>query len=163
MSLPDFSIKRPITVTCIFILSLIMGVISLNRIGVDLYPDVSFPIVSISTVYNGASPEEIEFLVTKPIEDDLSTISGIKSVKSTNKEGLEFQFGDMSSHAGKFIFNADPDQKLKKSWAYPIKQLQEILSLDGEISMYISDDGAMKITVDSGLITYDYILPAQAK
>ena len=88
MSLPDFSIKRPITVTCIFILSLIMGVISLNRIGVDLYPDVSFPIVSISTVYNGASPEEIEFLVTKPIEDDLSTISGIKSVKSTNKEGL---------------------------------------------------------------------------
>lgn len=82
---------------------------------------------------------------------------------STNKEGLEFQFGDMSSHAGKFIFNADPDQKLKKSWAYPIKQLQEILSLDGEISMYISDDGAMKITVDSGLISYDYILPAQAK
>jgi hypothetical protein len=82
---------------------------------------------------------------------------------STNKEGLEFQFGDMSSHAGKFIFNADPDQKLKKSWAYPIKQLQEILSLDGEISMYISDDGAMKITVDSGLIAYDYILPAQAK
>lgn len=82
---------------------------------------------------------------------------------STNKEGLEFQFGDMSSHAGKFIFNADPAQKLKKSWAYPIKQLQEILSLDGEISMYISDDGAMKITVDSGLISYDYILPAQAK
>ena len=81
---------------------------------------------------------------------------------STNKEGLEFQFGDMSSHAGKFIFNADPAQKLKKSWAYPIKQLQEILSLDGEISMYISDDGAMKITVDSGLISYDYILPAQA-
>ena len=66
-------------------------------------------------------------------------------------------------HAGKFIFNADPDQKLKKSWAYPIKQLQEILSLDGEISMFISDDGAMKITVDSGLIPYDYILPAQAK
>lgn len=82
---------------------------------------------------------------------------------STNKEGLEFQFGDMSSHAGKFIFNADPAQKLKKSWAYPIKQLQEILSLDGEISMFISDDGAMKITVDSGLISYDYILPAQAK
>jgi hypothetical protein len=82
---------------------------------------------------------------------------------STNKEGLEFQFGDMSSHAGKFIFNADPSQKLKKSWAYPIKQLQEILSLDGEISMFISDDGAMKITVDSGLISYDYILPAQAK
>ena len=82
---------------------------------------------------------------------------------STNKEGLEFQFGDMASHAGKFIFNADPDQKLKKSGAYPIKQLQEILSLDGEISMFISDDGAMKITVDSGLVSYDYILPAQAK
>ena len=87
MNLAKFSISRPITVSCIFILSLIMGVISFNKIGVDLFPDVSFPIVSVTTIYPGASPTEIEMLVTKPIEDDLSTISGVKSVKSTNKEG----------------------------------------------------------------------------
>ena len=81
----------------------------------------------------------------------------------TTKEGLEFSFGDVSSHAGKFIFNDDPKQKLSKSWAYPIKQIQEILSLDGDMTMYISDDGAMKISVNSGLANYDYILPAQAK
>lgn len=88
MNLPEFSVKRPITVICIFILSLLMGIISLNKIGVDLYPDVSFPIVSVTTLYPGASPTEIELLVTKPIEDEVSTLSGIKSVKSTNKEGI---------------------------------------------------------------------------
>ncbi|MCB9092337.1 MAG: efflux RND transporter permease subunit [Halobacteriovoraceae bacterium] len=88
MNIPSFSVKRPVTVICIFILSLIMGGISFNKTGVDLYPDVSFPIVSVTTFYTGASPTEIESLVTKPLEDDLSTLSGIKSVKSTNKEGV---------------------------------------------------------------------------
>ncbi len=88
MNLPNFSINRPVTVTCIFILSLIMGAVSFNKLGLDLFPDVSFPIVSVTTIYPGASPTEIESLVTKPLEDDLSTLSGIKSVKSTNKEGI---------------------------------------------------------------------------
>lgn len=88
MNLPKFAINRPITVVCIFTLSLLMGVISFNKIGVELFPDVSFPIISVTTLYPGAGPEEIEALVSRPIEDDLSTISGIKSVKSTNKDGV---------------------------------------------------------------------------
>lgn len=56
--------------------------------GVDLYPDVTFPVVLVNIAYPGAGPQEIETLVAKPIEDELATLAGIKSVKSTNKEGI---------------------------------------------------------------------------
>jgi hypothetical protein len=83
---------------------------------------------------------------------------------STTKEGLLFSFGDAASHAGEFIFHNDiGKQSLKQSWAYPVTQLQAILNLDGKITMAVSDNGAMKVAVDSGLISYEYILPAQAK
>lgn len=88
MNLPTFSVKRPVTITCLFLMSLLVGVLSISKIGIDLFPNVSFPIVAITTLYQGASPEEIETLITKKIEDDLSTISGIKRIKSINKEGV---------------------------------------------------------------------------
>ena len=84
---------------------------------------------------------------------------------SLSKAGLTFAFGDAASHAGEFVFEADgvAGQKLKQTWSYPVGQIQSILNLDGKIKMFLSDDGAMKISVDSGLTIYDYILPAQAK
>lgn len=87
MSLPDLSIRRPILITCVFLVTVVMGVLSLLGLGVDLFPNINFPVVSVSTVYPGAGPREIESLVTRPIEDTLSTLSGIKSVKSSSKEG----------------------------------------------------------------------------
>ena len=52
---------------------------------------------------------------------------------------------------------------LAHTWAWPVAQVQSILNLDGDIKMSISDQGAMMITVDSGMAKYDYILPAQSK
>lgn len=88
MKIANFSIKKPVTVTSMFFLIIIMGLMAYKDLAVDLYPNVSFPIVTIVTVYPGSGPQEIEELVTKPIEKELSTISGIKKVSSTNKEGL---------------------------------------------------------------------------
>ncbi len=88
MNLPDLSIKRPVFITCIFLLVMILGIVSLGRLGVDLFPNVNFPIISITTTYAGAGPNEIETLVSKPIEDTVSTLSGIKKVSSSNKEGV---------------------------------------------------------------------------
>ncbi|PKL16237.1 MAG: AcrB/AcrD/AcrF family protein [Spirochaetae bacterium HGW-Spirochaetae-5] len=88
MNIARLSIKRPILITCIVLSMLTFGVISLNRLGVDLYPEINFPMLSISTVYAGAAPEEIEKLITKPLEEELGAIGGIRHIYSTNLEGV---------------------------------------------------------------------------
>jgi len=88
------------------------------------------------------------------------------SVTTKNTGGandLVFSFGDASTHAGEFVFQNAVEGTLAHTWSWPIAQVQAILRLDGDATMSISDQGAMKITIDSGLVTYDYILPAQSK
>ena len=76
---------------------------------------------------------------------------------------LKFFFGDHSTHAGNFVFQPGVQGTLKRAWAWPIKTVISILDLTGDKTFKISDDGAAMITVDSGLATYNYILPAQSK
>jgi hypothetical protein len=76
---------------------------------------------------------------------------------------LVFSFGDASTHAGEFVFQHDVEGTLQHTWSWPVAAVQSILNLDGAITMSISDQGAMQITVDSGLAKYNYILPAQSK
>ena len=84
------------------------------------------------------------------------------TVKAENGD-LVFYFGDSNTHAGKFVFQSGITGDLKHAWAYPVAQVQAILNLDGDAKMSLSDQGAMQITVDSGLASYNYILPAQSK
>jgi hydrophobe/amphiphile efflux-1 (HAE1) family protein len=98
MWISDTSIKRPVFATMFIASFLVLGVVSMTRLGVDLFPDVSFPFVNIATVYPGASPEEVETLVTKPIEDAVAGIEGVKRVESNSNEsfsrvGIEFNLG----------------------------------------------------------------------
>jgi hypothetical protein len=81
----------------------------------------------------------------------------------TEDGNLVFFFGDASTHAGSFTFQADIKGKLKQTWSWPVQQVMSILNLDGDKTMKIADAGAMMITVDSGLAEYNYILPAQSK
>jgi hypothetical protein len=81
----------------------------------------------------------------------------------TDNEDLVFSFGDASTHAGNFVFQPQVGGTLTHTWSWPVAQVQSVLNLSGDITMSISDQGAMKICVDSGLGTYDYILPAQSK
>ena len=81
----------------------------------------------------------------------------------TEDNNLVFYFGDANSHAGSFVFESDVKGELKNTWSWPIQQVISILSLDGKSKMSISDQGAMQITVDSGIGEYNYILPAQTK
>ena len=82
---------------------------------------------------------------------------------STKDGDLVFSFGDASTHAGNFVFQHGIEGTLAHSWSWPVAQVQSILNLDGNLTMSISDQGAMQISVDSGLAKYDYILPAQSK
>lgn len=83
-------------------------------------------------------------------------------VKISGKD-LKLNFGDHSTHAGEFVFQPGVTGVLKRSWAWPVKQVISILDLTGDKVMRISDDGAMQITVNSGIAEYNYILPAQSK
>lgn len=98
MNLAALSIKRPIFITCIVTLMLIMGVFSLKKMPVDMFPDVTFPIIFVQTIYPGASPEDMEKLILKPVEDELGSLAGLKSMSSTAAETvgyvvLEFNLG----------------------------------------------------------------------
>jgi len=83
-------------------------------------------------------------------------------VKTDNND-LIFSFGDASTHAGSFVFEAGVTGKLKQEWAWPVIQVMSILALAGDKTVRISDAGAMQISVNSGLAEYNYILPAQSK
>jgi len=107
-------------------------------------------------------------------EPTVAAIQRLKMQASANAEELTFQaktengqlkffFGDHSTHAGNFVFQPDVTGTLKRAWAWPIKTVIGILDLTGDKTFKISDDGAAMITVDSGLATYNYILPAQSK
>ena len=81
----------------------------------------------------------------------------------TKDGSLVFSFGDASTHAGEFVFQHGIEGTLQHTWSWPVAQVQAVLNLDGDKTLSISDQGAMQISVNSGIATYDYILPAQSK
>ncbi len=81
----------------------------------------------------------------------------------TDKINLKFYFGDHSTHAGSFIFEHNVTGKLKNEFSYPVQQVMNILSLNGDKLMQFSDKGVIKITIDSGLAKHEYLVPAQVK
>src|SRR5688572_2108169 len=96
MWISDISIRRPVFATMIIMSFMVLGVVSMTRLGIDLFPEVNFPFVNISVVYPGASPEEVETLVTRPIEDAVAGINGVKRDISSSTEsramvGLELR------------------------------------------------------------------------
>lgn len=98
MFLAKVSINRPVLTTVGILIFLIFGLIAYNRLNLNLQPDVEIPFVTIQTVYPGAGPKEIETLITKRIEDAVSTISQIERIESYSLDGasiiiIEFQLG----------------------------------------------------------------------
>lgn len=87
MWISDLSIRRPVLAVMVIGALVALGLVSLNRIGVDLFPRVEFPYVTVQTVLEGASPDAIETDVTDTIEAQVNTISGIKSLASQSFEG----------------------------------------------------------------------------
>ncbi|MNK08034.1 Multidrug resistance protein MdtC [compost metagenome] len=88
MSPALLSVRHPIFIFSITILILVLGAMSLKNLPIDLYPDVSLPTVIVHTSYPGAGPQEIETEVSKVLEDQVATISGVQKVSSQNMEGV---------------------------------------------------------------------------
>ncbi len=88
MTLPGISIRRPIFMTCVTIAIVVVGWASFKSMSVDLFPDVSVPVITVQTIYKGSGPAEIESLISRPIEEEVSTIAGIKRLTSRSMESV---------------------------------------------------------------------------
>lgn len=88
MKLTDLCIQRPVFATMLIGTLVVLGLFSYGRLGVDLFPRIDIPTVTVTTTLVGAGPEEIETRITKPIEEAINTISGIDELRSVSVEGL---------------------------------------------------------------------------
>jgi HAE1 family hydrophobic/amphiphilic exporter-1 len=88
MNLAEVSIRKPVFATMMIAAILVFGIISRDRMGVELYPNVDFPNVSILTTLQGASPETMETEVADYIEDAISSVEGIKHLSSSSMQGF---------------------------------------------------------------------------
>jgi HAE1 family hydrophobic/amphiphilic exporter-1 len=88
MGLAALCVRRPVFATMLIMALVVLGVASFRELGVDLYPKVDIPVVTITTVLPGASAEEMETEVTKPIEEAVNTIQGIDELRATTVEGV---------------------------------------------------------------------------
>lgn len=98
MNVSELAVRRPVTVAMFVLAVLVFGFISVDRLGIDLLPDLQLPQVTIATVYPAADPQTIEEEVTRPIEDVVSIVSGLQRVESTSMENVsivtaEFDWG----------------------------------------------------------------------
>jgi HAE1 family hydrophobic/amphiphilic exporter-1 len=87
MFLSDISIKRPVFATMMMVALVVLGIVSYKRLAIDEYPDLTYPVVIVNTTYPGASPEVMVREVSKPVEEAVNTVQGIREVTSTSLEG----------------------------------------------------------------------------
>ncbi len=98
MNIFDFSVKRPVAVTMIVLIVVILGVVSFGKLGMDLFPKMELPMLLVQTSYTGVSPQEIEEQITRPLEAAVGTVSGVQSMTSYSTRGssmvlVEFAWG----------------------------------------------------------------------
>ncbi|HEX9206540.1 MAG TPA: efflux RND transporter permease subunit [Candidatus Deferrimicrobiaceae bacterium] len=88
MKISEICVRRPVFATMLVSLLVVVGIASWKGLGVDLFPNIDIPIVTVTTTLAGASPEEIETTITKPIEEAVNTVAGIDELRSTSREGV---------------------------------------------------------------------------
>src|SRR3954470_17604564 len=84
----DICIRRPVFTCMLMLAPVVLGLASYTRLGVELFPNVDVPVVVVTTTLKGASVEEMESAITKPVEEAVNTVSGIDELRSTTREGV---------------------------------------------------------------------------
>src|SRR5208283_3449864 len=100
--LAQICIQRPVFATMLILALVVLGISAYMKLGVDLYPKVDIPVVTVTTTLRGASPEEVETQVTKRIEEAVNTTSGIDELRSLSAEGVSLVWVT-------FVLEKDPD------------------------------------------------------
>ena len=116
MKIFDFSVNRPVAVTMIILIAILLGAVSFGRLGLDLFPEMELPMLVVSTTYSGAGPEEIEEQVTRVLEGAIGTVSGVKNITS-------YSMRDSSMILAEFAWGTDLN--------YAVNQMRDRLDLYG--------------------------------
>jgi len=98
MGLSSLSVKRPVTTVMLVLIVVLFGVVSISKIPIDLYPNIEIPVAIVSTSYANVAPEEIETLITRPVEEAVGTVNNLDTIQSITTEGqsiviVQFKFG----------------------------------------------------------------------
>jgi HAE1 family hydrophobic/amphiphilic exporter-1 len=88
MKIADISIKRPITVGMVTVAVIMFGMVAFNRLPINLLPDISYPSLTVETKYAQAAPNEVENLISKPIEEAVAVVSGVQRITSRSRAGV---------------------------------------------------------------------------
>src|SRR5581483_9058955 len=88
MIISDTSIRQPVFITMLMLLTIVIGFLAYTTLPVNLLPDISVPVVAITVPYHGAGPESVADQVARPIEDTLNTLNGVKHITSNSSEGI---------------------------------------------------------------------------
>ena len=107
-----FSVRKPYTVIVGVILVIILGIVSFSKMTTDLLPSMVLPYALVMTTYQGASPEEVETTVTKPVEQAMATISNIKQVASSSSENMSVVYMEFEGDANMDSAALDMREKL---------------------------------------------------
>ncbi|HEY0261868.1 MAG TPA: efflux RND transporter permease subunit [Chitinophagales bacterium] len=112
MSITELAIKRPSIIVVIFSVFAFLGIFSYSKLNYELMPKFSIPIVTITTIYPGASPAEVENSVTKKIEDAISSVENLDDIKSTSREGVSSVVLQLKSDADPNLALQDAQRKV---------------------------------------------------
>lgn len=98
MSISETSVKRPVAMSMVVMIIVVIGLYALTMLPIDLYPNITMPMIAVQTNYSGVSPSEIEEMVTKPIESAVARVGGIDTINSTSSQGssmvlAQFDYG----------------------------------------------------------------------
>jgi len=111
MTIPEFSVNRRVTIAMFALILVVMGIWALWTLGLDLLPDIEYPMVTVSAIYSGAGSEEVEKNVTEPLERFVGTVNNLKKITSISREGvsilmLEFEWGTTIDFAAQDVREA---------------------------------------------------------
>lgn len=124
MHIAEFSVKNPVLVNLLMAAILVVGIMAALRLPLELFPSIKLELVSVTTVFPGASAEDVEKLVTIPIEDEINDISGIKVIRSTSSEGLSQILAEIEA--------GEDTQKLAQDIRSEVSKIEDQLPQDAE-------------------------------
>lgn len=147
MTPASLSVRQPVLIASIVVLLLALGLIALKSLPIDLFPDVNFPTVLVVSTYSGAGPQEMETQVSKILEDQIASISGVKKVSSTNREGL-------STVVAEFDLKSNLDfaeQQVRAKVTNSVRLLPDDMDLPVVRRISPSDAPILGITLESSM------------
>jgi HAE1 family hydrophobic/amphiphilic exporter-1 len=151
MKLSDLAINRSVTFSMIFIAVACFGIVSLLRLSPELLPDITFPVASVMVSYAGVGPEDLEKLIARPIEEAVSTITGITEVTSTCKEGVVVTIASFDWGTDMDVAASDMRERLDLIKDYLPEDASEPVIFKFDVSMQpIMFIGVSSDTLDPG-------------